>query len=78
MASRQKDYFGLNRVVSIIFAIIPVTSWVCGFVTRFLEGNLIAGILRVILVFTGIGGFIIWLVDLIKIITEDKIWRLIK
>ena len=39
--SRGKDYFGMGRLISIIFAIIPVTSWLFGFVTRFQEGKIL-------------------------------------
>ena len=39
MAKAAKDYFGLNWIVSLILAIIPVTSWVLGVVTRFSEGH---------------------------------------
>ena len=57
MATKRKsDYFGLSYIVSVILAIIPVTSWVCGFVTRFMEGKIVAGILRLVL-----GWAIIWL-----------------
>ena len=48
MAARKGDYFGLGRVVSIILAIIPFTSWLLGFITRFTEGKIVAGILRII------------------------------
>jgi hypothetical protein len=34
----KSDYFGMGRLVSLILAIIPVTSWILGFVTRFKEG----------------------------------------
>ena len=38
MASRKGDYFGLSYIVSLILAIIPITSWVLGWLTRFSEG----------------------------------------
>ena len=56
MAS-SKDYFGLGKIVSLILAIIPVTSWICGAVTRFSEGKILAGIIRLIFGFT-----IVWIV----------------
>lgn len=46
--ARKGDYFGLGRIVSIILAIIPVTSWILGFVTRFMEGKIVAGIVRLV------------------------------
>ncbi|HJA95641.1 MAG TPA: hypothetical protein H9663_04340 [Firmicutes bacterium] len=72
MAKRRGDYFGLGRLVSIILAIIPVTSWILGAITRFSEGKILAGILRLIL-----GWNIIWIVDLILMILGGTILRLI-
>ena len=72
MAKRRGDYFGLGRLVSIILAIIPVTSWILGAITRFSEGKILAGILRLIL-----GWNIIWIVDLILMILGGSILRLI-
>lgn len=73
MATKRKsDYFGLSYVVSVILAIIPVTSWVCGFVTRFMEGKIVAGILRLVL-----GWNIIWIADIICMIVKKSILRLI-
>lgn len=68
----SKDYFGLGYVVSLILAIIPVTSWLCGAITRFSEGRFLAGILRLVFGFN-----IVWLVDLIMMIVSHRIWRLI-
>ena len=72
MAKRRGDYFGLGRLVSLILAIIPVTSWILGAITRFSEGKILAGILRLIL-----GWNIIWIVDLILMILGGSILRLI-
>lgn len=69
---RKRDYFGLSYFVSVILAIIPVTSWVCGFVTRFMEGKIVAGILRLVL-----GWNIIWIADIICMIVKKSILRLI-
>ncbi len=68
----QKDYFGFSKTTSLILAIIPFTSWICGAITRFNEGKIFAGILRL---FTGFN--FIWLIDLILIATESRILRLI-
>lgn len=70
--ARKGDYFGLGRLVSIILAIIPVTSWILGFVTRFMEGKIIAGLIRLIFGFT-----IVWIIDLILMILSGSILRLI-
>lgn len=70
MANRN-DYFSLSRIVSLILAIIPVTAWVLGFVTRFKEGAIIAGIVRIIF-----GGWIVWILDLVCMILTGRICRL--
>ena len=72
MAKRRGDYFGLGRLVSIILAIIPVTSWILRAITRFSEGKILAGMLRLML-----GWNIIWIVDLIPMILGGTILRLI-
>ncbi len=69
---RKSDYFGLGYIVSVILAIIPVTSWICGAVTRFLEGKIVAGLIRIIFGFT-----IVWIIDLILMIISKHILRLI-
>lgn len=71
MASKS-DYFGLSYIVSLILAIIPFTSWICGAITRISEGKIVAGIIRLI----GLG-FILWIVDLILMIVSKHILRLL-
>ena len=71
MASKS-DYFGLSYIVSLILAIIPFTSWICGAITRFQEGKIVAGLLRLLL-----GWGIIWLIDLILMIVSKHIMRII-
>lgn len=72
MAKKSSDYFGLGHIISIILAIIPVTAWICGALTRLKEGKIVAGIIRII----GLG-FILWVVDLVLMITKGHILRLI-
>ena len=72
MAKKHSDYFGLSYVVSLILAIIPVTSLVCGVVTRFMEGKWVAGILRLIL-----GWNIIWILDIVFMAVQKHIFRLL-
>ena len=69
----NKDYFGLPWIVSLILAIIPFTSWVFGFVTRFKEGHWVCGLIRLIFGFT-----IVWVLDLIFMIISHSIFRLFK
>ena len=68
----KSDYFGLDWIVSLILAIIPITAWVCGVVTRIQEGKIVAGIIRIFL-----GGWILWVADLICMILNKKIFRLL-
>lgn len=71
MAKKSKsDYFGLSRLVSLILVIIPITSAICGFLTRLSEGKIVAAILRVVL-----GWNLIWVIDIICMVTKGKIWR---
>lgn len=70
--TRKSDYFGLSYIVSLILAIIPVTAWICGMITRLMEGKIVAFIIRLL----GLG-LIIWVVDLIMMITQKHIWRLL-
>ena len=70
--AKKGDYFGLGYIVSLILAIIPVTSWICGAITSFSEGKIVAGILRLLL-----GWGIIWLIDLILMIVSKHIMRLL-
>lgn len=72
MAAAKSDYFGLSYIVSLILAIIPVTSWICGIITRFSEGKIVAGILRIFF-----GAWIVWLIDLILMIFSKHILRII-
>ena len=70
MASKG-DYFGLGRLVSIILAIIPITAWICGIITRIQEGKIVAAIVRVCL------GWIVWVIDLVLMILSGRILRII-
>ena len=70
--AKKGDYFGLDWIVSLILAIIPVTSWICGFVTRFQEGKIVAALIRLIFGFT-----IVWILDLVFMIMNKKIFRLL-
>ena len=68
----SKDYFGLSWIVSLILAIIPVTSWVCGAIVRFQEGKYVAGLIRLIFGFN-----IVWILDLVFMIMNHHICRLL-
>lgn len=70
--AKKSDYFGLGYLVSLILAIIPVTSWICGALTRFQEGKLVAGLVRLIFGFN-----IVWICDLVLMILKKHILRLL-
>ena len=72
MATKRGDYFGLSYIVSVILAIIPVTAWICGALTRFSEGKIVAGLIRLIFGFN-----IVWLLDLILMIVSKHILRIL-
>ena len=72
MAKKGGDYFGLSWIVSLILAIIPVTSWILGILTRFRDGKIVAGIIRIFFGFN-----IIWLCDLILMIVSKHILRVL-
>ena len=69
---RNGDYFGLGRLVSIILAIIPITAFIFGIVTRIMDGKIVAAILRLLF-----GWNIIWIIDLILMILSGRILRII-
>jgi len=77
MAQGNKDYFGLSWIVSLILAIIPITSVICGIVTRFQDGKTVAGVVRIIVAITGVGSLVLWVVDLVLMILNHSIWRLL-
>lgn len=66
MAS-SKRYFGLDWIVCVILAIIPITSIICGIITRVQRGH----------IFSAIFNFFIfplfWLIDLITMIVKKDI-----
>ncbi len=70
--AKKGDYFGLGYIVSIILAIIPITSWICGIITRFSEGKIVAGLIRIFFGFN-----IIWICDLVLMIVSKHILRLL-
>lgn len=68
----KSDYFGLSRLVSLILAIIPFTSWICGALTRFNEGNILAAVLRLLL-----GWNIIYILDAVLMVLNGRILRIL-
>ena len=73
MAKKANDYFGLDRVVSLVLAIIPVTALVCGILARIQDKHYVAAIIRFLF-----GWNIIWIVDLVFMIMENHIFRFLE
>ena len=73
MAKAKSDFFGLPYIASLILTIFPVTSWLLGAITRFMEGKIVAGLIRLF----G-GGLVIWIFDIIFMIKDKKIFRLLE
>ena len=72
MASKSsKDYFGLDYVLSLILAIIPVTAWVLGVVVRFQEKKYVAALVRIFL------GWLVWIPDIVFMVINKSICRLL-
>ena len=70
--AKKNDYFGLEYLVSVILALIPITSWLCGAITRFQEGKPVAGLIRLIF-----GWNIVYVLDAVLIILSKKILRVL-
>ena len=70
-SSGKNDYLGLSRTISLILAIIPVTSGIFGAIARIQEGHLVCGIARILF-----GWNILWVVDLILMILQNHILRI--
>ena len=49
MAKGGKRYFGLSWIVCVILAIFPLTSIICGVITRVQRGNILGAILNIVL-----------------------------
>lgn len=70
MAKHGRGYLGLdNWVVNLILAIIPVTSWILGAITRIQRGHVLAGILQLIPPIT----LFFWITDIIGIISKKDL-----
>ena len=70
--AKGKDYFGLGRLVSIICAIIFPIAWLFGIITRIQEKKIVAALIRIFF-----GWNIIWICDLILMILNGKILRVL-
>lgn len=71
MAEGKKGYLdqGFDKIINLILAIIPFTSWLLGGVTRILRGHVIAGILQLIPPIT----IVFWIVDILHVATDNDL-----
>ncbi len=72
MAKKSGGYFGLGWVISVILAVIPVTSWICGLIITAQRNHWLFFLIRLVFGFN-----IIWLIDLICIVVYNKLKILI-
>ena len=54
------DYFGMDRMVSLILLIIPFTAWILGLATRLTQKRFVAAILRFFF-----GGWLLWVIEIL-------------
>ena len=71
MAKSGKGYLdlGLVWIINVILAIIPVTSWLLGGITRIMRGHWIIGLLQLLF----IGEVILWIVDMVTVILSGDL-----
>ena len=71
MAKHGRGYLnlGLPWIINIILAIIPVTSWILGGITRIMRGHWIMGLLQLLL----IGEIVFFFVDLVTVIISKDL-----
>ncbi len=67
MAKSSKVYLGLDWIVSLILAIIPITNVVLGIVTRVQRGNILGAVLNFFL------SPLFYIVDLITFILQGDL-----
>lgn len=71
MAENKRGYLnqGFEKIINLVFAIIPFTSWLLGGITRILRGHLIAGILQLVTPCA----IVFWVMDIIHVATEGDL-----
>ena len=68
-AKRQKAYFGLPWIVSVILAIIPFTCWLLGILTCIERKKWLGAILRALGMLFGI----LWICDIVTMLVSKDI-----
>lgn len=67
MAKHSKAYFGFGWLVSLILALIPFTSVICGIITRVQRGQIIGAILNFVIC------PVFYIIDIITMIVKKDI-----
>jgi len=67
----KKGYLngGYGKIVNLILAIIPFTSWILGAVTRIIRGHVLAGVLQLIPPIA----FVFWVIDIVTMVTDEDL-----
>ena len=71
MAKSGKGYLNLGLIwlINVILAIIPVTGWLLGGITRIMRGHWIMGLLQLLF----IGEIVFWIVDMVTVIISGDL-----
>lgn len=72
MAKKQQAYFGLDRIISLILAIIPFTNVIFGIITRIMRENYLGALLNLII------APLFYIIDLVTIIMKKDLTVLAK
>ena len=71
--AKNKDYWLCSdRIVNLILAIFMPTAFILGVITRFQDGKPVAALLRLLT-----GWNIVWILDIVFMAKEDRIFRLL-
>lgn len=68
--ANYKDYFGWGYKLSLVLTIFLPTAFVLGVITRFKEGKVVAGLLRILL-----GWNVLWVMDIVYMAKHKNIFR---
>lgn len=66
---KERDYFNLPYILSLVLTIIPITSWIMGAVLRLREQAPIAFVVRLLF------GYVIWIIDILWMVLHRAVFR---
>ena len=67
MAKKKKGAYGFDHLINIILAIIPLTSFIFGLITRLTRGKILGAVLN-FFIFP-----LFWIVDIITVVLDNKL-----